>query len=115
MKRTVIAGIVIAVALVAVPTVVALAQSNQSEPTPVACPYDGEGGIDHQAMHNQMAATMGMGQMGMGQMGMNQMGTGMGQMGIDQMGIDQMGMGQMGMGQMGMDPDDSHMNAGADG
>jgi len=107
MKRTVIAAIVIAVALVAVPTVVALAQSDQSEASAVACPYDGEGGMDHRAMHNQMAASMD--QMGMGQMGMDQMG--MDQMGMDQMGMDQMGMDQMGMDQMGMNPDDSHMNA----
>ena len=40
MKRTLIAAIVIAVALVAVPTVVALGQSDQSEPTAVVCPYD---------------------------------------------------------------------------
>ena len=89
MKRTLIAVIVIAVALVAVPTLVALAQSDQSEPTTVTCPNDG----DHQAMHNQMAATMGMGQMDM----------------------DQMDMNQMDMNQMDMDRDDSHMNADADG
>jgi hypothetical protein len=97
MKRTVIAAIVIAVALVAIPTVVALAQPDQPEPTAMACPYDGEGGVDHRVMHSQMAATMG--QMDMNQMGMNQMG------------MNQMGMDQMGMGQMGMNPDDSHMNA----
>lgn len=68
MKRTLITVIMIAVVLVAVPTVVALAQSEQSEATTVACPNNG----DHQAMHNQMAATMGMGQMGMDQMGMDQ-------------------------------------------
>lgn len=117
MKRTVIGAIVIAVALVAVPTVVALARSEQSQPTAVACPYDGEGGIDHRAMHSQMAVTTG--QTGLDQMGTGQMGMGMGQMGMDQMGMGMgqmgMGMGQMGMNQMGMNPDDCHMNADADG
>jgi len=100
MQRTTIAAIVVAAALVAVPTVVALAQSDQSLPTAVACPYNEEVGNDHQAMHNQMAGMMN--QMGMGQMGMGQMG--MGQMGMGQMGMGPMGMGQMGMGQMGMGP-----------
>jgi uncharacterized protein involved in copper resistance len=71
MKRTTIAVIVFAVALVAVPTVVALAQSDQPDPTAAACPYNGEGGMDHLAMHNQMSGMMG--QMDMGRMDMGRM------------------------------------------
>jgi hypothetical protein len=71
MKRTTIAVIVFAVALVAVPTVVALAQSDQPDPTATACPYNGEGGMDHLAMHNQMSGMMG--QMDMGRMDMGRM------------------------------------------
>lgn len=84
MRRSTIAVVVFAVALVAVPTVVALAQSDQPDSTAPACPYSGEAGMDHLAMHNQMSGMMG--QMDMGQM------SGM--------------MGQMEMGQMsGMRPD----------
>jgi hypothetical protein len=90
MKRTTIAVIVFVVALVAVPTVVAFAQSDQPDSTAPACPYNGEGGMDHLAMHNQMSAMMGhldMGQMSamMGQMDMGQMSAMMGQMDMEQM------------------------------
>jgi hypothetical protein len=101
MKRTIIAVIVFALALVAVPTVVALAQQPDST---AACPYNGEGGIDHLAMHNQMSGMM-------GQMNMGQMSGMMGQMDTGQMGRMDMGqmsgmMGQMDTGRMdGMRPD----------
>ena len=104
MKRTTIAVIVFVVALVAIPTVVALAQSDQSGPRATACPYNGEGGPDHLAMHEEMADVMG--QMDMGQMAgmMGRMAGMMGQTGMGQMDTDQMAgmMGRMDTGQMDM-------------
>jgi len=76
MKRTTIAAIGLAAALVAIPTVMAAAQPDQSDQTATTCPYHGEG-IDHQTMHNQMAGMMAMmsstGMMGIGPGGMNGM------------------------------------------
>ncbi len=59
MKRTTIAAIGLAAALVAVPTVVASARSPQSDQTAATCPYLGDSEIDHQTMHNQMAGIVG--------------------------------------------------------
>lgn len=76
MKRRTIAAIGLAAALVAIPTAVAVAQADQQSDqqsgqpgqAEMVCPYGDEAGMDHQTMHNEMAAMMETtGQMGMGQ------------------------------------------------